>query len=84
MSKSFYQRERALEKRFGKLIEDAVQLARDAGCEEPEVYVEGGSGFLVLDESQNQMSDGPDSETIVVDLGWGPGVPPVPCDAGGW
>jgi hypothetical protein len=66
--------EKQLRKRWHKLCEDAVALAKKKGIEDPRIFVEGGSGLCVMD------GDILSQDQIVFQLGW----PGVKGDCGAW
>ncbi len=78
-------REAILRRRWKRLLGDAVELALERGAKEPEVFVEGGSGLVVLDAARlpedREYADR--SAVIVVDVGW-PECPGVCMDCGAW
>ena len=85
--RSFAAKERALRRRWQKLCEDAIELAREAGATEPNIYVEADGGFLVVDGDTHPNDHGAlngglgDTSRTRVRIGWPRGIK---ADCGAW
>lgn len=65
---------KALERRWQKLCEDAVELAREQGATDPQLYFEAESGFYAIDGDSHSGRDLDERANVVFNLGWPLGV----------
>lgn len=63
--------EASLKRRWKALLVDAVGLARERGCKDPEVYIEGEAGLYVFDGDPHRGDHGlARLDNAVVYIGW--------------